>query len=848
MLFNQTSINPSYVKVRWQEPYTSAALNNKSFGILPVGVYQGFTIQPGGLSGRDIVVGFGSVSGSVGTGLNSGYLSGDFDATVGFSIAVLQDPTGFQETVCIPPTGPQYHLDATGLEGQKVFIILTTTYGIGNATIASVALVDHSFIDANPWVCVLGNVSVPLNPATPLNSTNFAYQDVNYPRLTPLATPSKAGLMPPSVFGQIGQYASPWEQHLLIMDVDPNDPFVVTITPSQYVWNGKRIYSYVQASVASKFPRDVNGHYNGGPQNNQLTKMDITTGIIGGAQSVSGNSTFTIPSVSGTPNSWQVGLVALDGADNINVTYGGVYSSVTGATLDDNLPVAGAALLQVGAFVVGTDVSGHFLPLLSSVSGSVSGYGPILTRTPYLNVGGGGTGNANELLTRLQQRLASSLYYAVTDNIFAQSATAKIASATATYDVANNVYDFPSVGKNVVSIQALCTDFLALNLNVGVVEVWDFWSVVDTAHLVEVSRDGGFSFQAMTMVQIGTTDTFRGIYYFTEEASFATLATQANAGTSNPFNVSTALSQAQGITATAPTTFNQIQLTLNTIGSPLGSFRVQIVKDSGSSSPSLSPLDIVTQTLPIAITSLPSGTSTQVFTMPETIVPAGTYWIVLTPDIYYQASYVASTTELDVQAGTAGGLQARVFDGSAWSAAGNAWAYVVKGKLLDLRVRITSGTANVSLEGFGIFYGFSQPPVTGIKNIELQQFSGDDNINQFTVGTFIPDPDFLKVYFQGSGQVFSYGDFTLDGQIVTFPENSFNFPGETLTLKFDQTQGQGFDNSDFNGKLLADNHLGDPNPSFDRSVAGRGIFLRRPDGTLREITLDNNDRIAVWSV
>lgn len=49
-------------------------------------------------------------------------------------------------------------------------------------------------------------------------------------------------------------------------------------------------------------------------------------------------------------------------------------------------------------------------------------------------------------------------------------------------------------------------------------------------------------------------------------------------------------------------------------------------------------------------------------------------------------------------------------------------------------------------------------------------------------------------------------------------------------------------------ELVNGNFLGSTDSALDKSLAGRGIFLRRPDGTLREITIDNNDQIAVYSV
>jgi hypothetical protein len=48
--------------------------------------------------------------------------------------------------------------------------------------------------------------------------------------------------------------------------------------------------------------------------------------------------------------------------------------------------------------------------------------------------------------------------------------------------------------------------------------------------------------------------------------------------------------------------------------------------------------------------------------------------------------------------------------------------------------------------------------------------------------------------------------------------------------------------------ILAANYLGSQDPQFDLSVAGKGPLLKRPDGTLRMVRLDNNDNIVIESV
>jgi hypothetical protein len=193
-IFNSTPINSSYVKVQWQDPYVSAALDAKVFGVTPPGIYQGFTVGPGGLSGRDILVTSGVAPGNFGSGLNGSYVSGNFDAaSVGYSVAVYQDISGFQTTIQVPPSNPGYHLDATGLEGQTVFIAIGVTYSINVTTVATVQLVNGAQLDANPWLLVVGSCTVPPSPSTPLSSGNFSYFNSLYPRTVPFASTIKGG-------------------------------------------------------------------------------------------------------------------------------------------------------------------------------------------------------------------------------------------------------------------------------------------------------------------------------------------------------------------------------------------------------------------------------------------------------------------------------------------------------------------------------------------------------------------------------------------------------------------------------------------------------------------------------
>jgi hypothetical protein len=176
----------------------------------------------------------------------------------------------------------------------------------------------------------------------------------------------------------------------------------------------------------------------------------------------------------------------------------------------------------------------------------------------------------------------------------------------------------------------------------------------------------------------------------------------------------------------------------------------------------------------------------------------------------------------------------------------------VYGYELDLRVRIRSSRDNVALEAYGIFY--DNDPVTVVGNtlqMEVRKFKAvAENLSSFTLNNFLPNADLLRVYYVEGGQVFPYGAFSLQGQTVIFPANSFNNNGveADITLVFDQMRGGAYDNSDTNAALLAANFLGSTDGTIDKSQSGRGIFLRRPDGTLREITIDDSDNIVVYSI
>lgn len=172
---------------------------------------------------------------------------------------------------------------------------------------------------------------------------------------------------------------------------------------------------------------------------------------------------------------------------------------------------------------------------------------------------------------------------------------------------------------------------------------------------------------------------------------------------------------------------------------------------------------------------------------------------------------------------------------------------------LDLRARITASAADSLVEGFGVLFEHITAEQVSASTTEIRfntSFNAvADNFTTFTL-PFRPTEG-LQVFLKGSGQVFTYGDFSLSGNDVVFSADQFNNGGveKVQTLSFvEPIDARFFDNSDLNRGLLVANHLGSTDGSNDASVVGRGIFLRRPDGTLREIAIDDNDNIVIYSV
>lgn len=148
------------VKMRWNEPYVTEGLNRKLDGVLPRGVYRGWTLAPG---------------------TNPLWLLIQADATSGDCVLMYTTAGGYTLHVCRAPGNLQF--DLTALAGQTVVIAVFATYVTGAPTTAVIRAYQLSPVDEfdDPLLTpekgeliVLGTVIVPaagLIPAANISST-----------------------------------------------------------------------------------------------------------------------------------------------------------------------------------------------------------------------------------------------------------------------------------------------------------------------------------------------------------------------------------------------------------------------------------------------------------------------------------------------------------------------------------------------------------------------------------------------------------------------------------------------------------------------------------------------------
>lgn len=317
-----------------------------------------------------------------------------------------------------------------------------------------------------------------------------------------------------------------------------------------------------------------------------------------------------------------------------------------------------------------------------------------------LGVGGsgsGGTGDANSDLESYINRLNRGPFDNLTPNIASIDEDGLLdGSSTATFDIANSTFNFSNIGNELVTLQLFNAEFLASGIDVDTVELVAKWlsdTEVDDSATYEVSRDGGNNYQTITMARNGLTEEYRGFHKFEDEPSNSFVQEQAIETT--VFDLTDVAGGQEDksdlITISNSAIIKKLQYFVNKNNADaIGQLCVQVIADDGGS-PSTDPDDIIFTSDPIIIDDLVVGDNTIDLDV-RFVLPAGDYHIVATTNQAYKDNYTADNTDK---------ISVRV-DGS-----DNA-RYRIEGLELDLRIRITSGTADVDLRSFGVFYNADQ--------------------------------------------------------------------------------------------------------------------------------------------
>lgn len=470
---------------------------------------------------------------------------------------------------------------------------------------------------------------------------------------------------------------------------------------------------------------------------------------------------------------------------------------------------------------------------------------------------GEGTGDANSFLEDLKARLRDSFWKWLTPNIFSQQESTLVDPAsTGAYDIANTEYDLTTIGNALVTRNLLGAQFKASDLDAVGGELHVLWNTPDPIAVYEMSLNGGTTWEPVAMNQIANSKKYIGeLLAFNPATAALHENAVANADSTKTFNATTQQLQAMPIVVGAGLKHKTItgNVYLNKLGTPTGDLLVRLVRDNAGA-PSNLAADILAEASPISIGALSAGDNTVPVSLSARL-PAGTYWLVLVPTEYYRTTgFSAGVNELRWRTDTSSPSYAagtlNIYDGTTWSAvAGEDATFQLNGFAYDLRVRITSATATVALNGLGVFFSETGAFTKDTPLPEFQRFVVNGNSDQtvFTMTTFVPDPTTLRVVNGFTGQTYIYGDFAVQGRDVIFPSGTFLFPGDTRGVVFDQRMGFGQGN-DRALAILAANALGSTDPQYDLSQAGKGILLRRPDGTLRMLRLDNSDNIVIESV
>lgn len=528
--------------------------------------------------------------------------------------------------------------------------------------------------------------------------------------------------------------------------------------------------------------------------------IQFTSGTITFPASSGGNITCspgTTLALTVASGNYAAVLVYLDGTGNLNVLPGA--DSAVLNTAITNLPPSPDDTLPLG-FIVVHNVAGVIQNITQD---QVAQFGT--------GTGGGGSGNVTAVETALRDYNNFAGVKYLDPNIFRQSKATKVSTSgagltsTGAFDLVKNAFKFTSIGQTFISTNLANAEFLSEGVDITDSHLYVHWllSFVDASATYEMSRDGGTNWTTFTMTRVGTaSNAWRGYSVFAAESVQQSLDTVAATGAGSALNATTQQQLSSKFIATSTGVITSIDTSLNYGGAGTGLVTARIVKDSAGA-PSTSVSDILAESNAKTISTASlggTGNITVNFDIPDLVLVAGTYHIVLLTDSAYKAG------TLDLSWRSAAGTDGANFNGTSWTTGQASKAHTTKGRYHDLRVRITAGTALTYLEGMGVYFpsddGLTRP--NGTKYVQRFYFSGDANQTDFVLN-WVPDPDLLDILdpYRGQSYAIEQGVAKIAGQTVTFAPNTFNFPGESIVLIFRQVKGIAIDNSDSNAAAIS---------------------------------------------
>ena len=606
---------------------------------------------------------------------------------------------------------------------------------------------------------------------------------------------------------------------------DPSDSYKVMVTGADRVLNnGQKLIQSLKNLVLS---------FDG-------AHIDFSTGIVYSSDGITELGVNFTPATINTNEFLNYSITIIPNTVNPDNTITAqiivLPASASGPIKNDAPKAAFAKGIQLGQVTVQEDGGGGILDITES---DIS----------QLGTGGGsgssGTGDANSFTENLKHRLVSSYYEFVTPIVFEidENNFTDGVDSTGSFDIANGVYTFSSAAQQFQSYQLFDTDFLANSDDSRQVELHVEWYDSDSRDdnaVYQVSLDGN-NFETIPMVRQNLSQKFTGSKQLSIPLN---LLFQENSYNTAGILNSTTQTIYSGIAVfNIKSAVNQFSISIYKTGLPLGSYIVSICKDNGGI-----PGDVLYSRTSLC-SSLSAGLNTIIFSDFRQVL-SGAYHIKIETDSTYKANYAAGKNIYIQTTSSGSGIPVYKYNSitSTWIYTNACLKTEIYGHNYNLKVKVISSAAGKKLKAIGAFYDETVGSITeGIDALQKFTFSGNLNTTTFTVTRFLPNPDHMKIYDVRTGQVYRRPAFDISGYTITFPSGTFYAPGETVELIFDQSQGTGYDYSDQNANLLATNHLGSTDATVDKSVAGRGIYLRKPNGDLVEVCIDNNNNIVIYS-